>query len=91
VVSQKQHHEVTDALLYLAAIIGVGAAAFIVARSPTFWLGMGAAILKAAWPYLLKAVKPKDYTKEQLDKIARGEEPGAAGQNTHNNDGMHHK
>ena len=80
----------TDALLYLAAIIGVAAAVYIVARSPVFWWGMALAILKSAWPYLLIAVKPKDYTKEQLDRIARGQEPGAAGQ-VKNDDGFHHK
>ena len=80
----------TDVLLYLAAIIGVAAAVYIVARSPAFWWGMALAILKSAWPYLLIAVKPKDYTKEQLDRIARGQEPGAAGQ-VKNDDGFHHK
>lgn len=81
----------TDVLLYLAAIVGVAAAAFIVARSPAFWWGMALTIFKSAWPYLLMAVKPKDYTKEQLDRIARGQEPGAAGQNIRNDDGFHHK
>ena len=65
----------TDALLLLASMIGVGAAAFLVARSPSFWLGLVRVVLPQLMPNIWKVIKPKNFTKAQLDKIARGEDP----------------
>jgi hypothetical protein len=65
----------TDALLLLAAMIGVGAAAFLVARSPSFWIDLVKIVLGQAMPNIWKIVRPKNLTKVQLDKIARGEDP----------------
>ncbi len=65
----------TDALLLLAAMIGVGAAAFLVARSPSFWIGLGKVVMVQLLPTVLRIFRPKNFTKEQLDKIARGEDP----------------
>ena len=61
--------------LFLAVLIGVGAAFFVYARSPVFWgraLVMG---IKAGLPFILGAVKPKDWSQEQLDRIAMGLDP----------------
>lgn len=80
-----------DYVLYGALIVGLIAGGIIVARSPTFWIGFGKAALLAVLPSIIKVVSPRDITKEEKDRIARGEEPGIAGQNTRNNDGMHHK
>lgn len=65
----------TDLLLLLATMMGVGAAAFMVARSPLFWIGPVKVVLGRLTPQIWKIVKPKNFTKEQLDKIARGEDP----------------
>jgi hypothetical protein len=62
-------------LLVAAILIGLGAGAFVVARSPTFWLGLSVTAARAALPLVLKALKPKDWTQEQLDRIAMGEDP----------------
>jgi hypothetical protein len=66
---------VTDTLLLAAAMTGVAAAAFMVARSPVFWFGLGKVIVAALMPAILKATKPKNFTPKQLDQIARGEDP----------------
>ena len=65
----------TDALLLIATMIGVGAAAFLVARSPSFWIGLIKVVLVQLMPNIRKMIKPKNLTKAQLDKIARGEDP----------------
>jgi hypothetical protein len=66
---------VIDALLLMAALLGVAAASFLVARSPRFWIGLGKVVAAALMPKLLRAVRPKNFTKKQLEKIARGEDP----------------
>ena len=65
----------TDAVLLVATLIGVCAAAFLVARSPSFWVGVVQIVLGQLRPHILKIVRPKNFTKEQLDKIARGQDP----------------
>ena len=62
-------------LLVVAILLGLGAGAFVVARSPTFWLGLAVAAARAALPLVLKTMKPKDWTQEQLDRIAMGLDP----------------
>jgi hypothetical protein len=71
----RQGDQVTDALLLTATMIGVGAAAFLVARSPSFWFGLAKIVLGQLMPNIWRIVKPKNFTKEQLDKIARGQDP----------------
>lgn len=44
-----------DILLLIAALVGVGAACFLVARTPDFWVGLAIVVLQRAWPYLVKA------------------------------------
>jgi hypothetical protein len=65
----------TDVLLLMATIIGVGAAAFLVAHSPVFWVELFGVVLGQIAPNIRKIIKPKNFTKEQLDKIARGQDP----------------
>ncbi len=65
----------TDALLLMATMIGVGAAAFLVARSPSFWIGLIGIVLSQFVPNIKNIIRPKNLSKEQLDKIARGQDP----------------
>lgn len=62
-----------DALLIGAALIGVGCAVFLIARSPAFWLGLVLVIWKAAKPhvirYLSTPLSPEDQKK--LDETRR--------------------
>ena len=61
-----------DTLLLIAAFIGVGAACYLVARSPAFWVGMALIIFKAVKPYLivyLRPLSPEDQKK--LDETRR--------------------
>lgn len=37
-------------------LLGVGAAAFLVAQRPTFWVGLGLAIWAKAWPFVVEYV-----------------------------------
>ena len=65
--------------LVAAVLIGVGAAAFLVMRSPAFWYDVGAQFLNKAWPQILavltKRMTPEEeaaYLKEY--RAGRGEE-----------------
>ena len=71
----RQGDQVTDAVLLGATLIGVCAAAFMVVRSPSFWVGLVEIVLGQLMSHIWKIVKPKNFTKEQLDKIARGQDP----------------
>jgi hypothetical protein len=80
----------TTLFLYVCVGIGLIAGVFIYSRDPKWWLRGAIMLFKAALPYFLKALEPKDYTKDQLDRMNRGEQPGVAGQ-LKNDDGFHHK
>lgn len=56
-------------------ILGVLAAAFLVARSPAFWIGLVKVVVLALMPKFLKALKPRNLTAAEKEKIARGEDP----------------
>lgn len=58
-----------DYVLLAAVIIGLAAGGFLVARSPTFWVGLFMVILQRAWPYLSKPLSPEDQKK--LDQSRR--------------------
>lgn len=62
-------------LLTAGLLIGVLAAGFIVARDPAFWLGLVMLIIKRLTPYILAAIRPKDLTPEQLERIRQGLDP----------------
>ena len=56
-----------DLALFAAAMIGVAAAAYMVARRPEFWFGLGLIAWKAGWPKLKLAwlaYKAKHTTEE---------------------------
>jgi membrane protein implicated in regulation of membrane protease activity len=64
-----------DLLIYGAVILGVGAAAFLVARSPTFWLQMAVVAFKAALPFILKRKSLEEEAKDH-DLAAHGRQVG---------------
>lgn len=63
--------------LVVSVLIGVGAAAFLVMRSPTFWLDMGQQLAQRLAPeilkYLSKPLSPEDQKKLE-QSIRRAEE-----------------
>ena len=65
----------TDTVLFAPVMLGVTAAAFAIARSPVFWFGLAKMIITAAMPDIVKAIRPKNFTKKQRDQIAKGEDP----------------
>ena len=65
----------TDLALLIAEMFGVSAAAFLVARSPAFWFGIFKLGFSALMPKVWRIIRPKNFTKEQLEKIARGQDP----------------
>lgn len=46
-----------DVLLLIVAALGVFAAAYLIARSPAFWVGLFMVILPFARPYLVKLLQ----------------------------------
>lgn len=54
-------------------LIGIGAGGFLVAQRPSFWLGLGTAMFKAALPFLMKRMSPEK-EQEWRDCIRRGGE-----------------
>jgi hypothetical protein len=49
-----------EPVLILSLILGLFAGGVLVARSPTFWIGLGTVLFKAALPYLLKRMPPEE-------------------------------
>jgi hypothetical protein len=45
-----------EVALVAAVIVGVGAAGFLVAQRPAFWLDMGRELAKRLWPFVLAYV-----------------------------------
>lgn len=61
-----------DLVLLLAFMLGLAAGGYLIARSPTFWVGLGLVIFKRAWPFLqpyFKPLSPEDQKK--LDQSRR--------------------
>ena len=54
-------------------LIGIGAGGYLVAQRPTFWVGLIAAMLKAALPFLSKRMTPEQ-EKAFQDCVRRGGE-----------------
>ena len=48
------------ALVYGAIFLGLAAAAYMVARSPVFWVGLVDILIKAAIPIVSKRMSPED-------------------------------
>ncbi len=66
-------------LLVLAVLFGVGSAAVLVIRSPSFWVDLAKEIAVKAWPQikqvLTKRMTPKEETKmHQEHRAGRGDE-----------------
>lgn len=65
----------SDAALVLVALCGMGAAALLAARSPRFWQKVAQDAVTAMLPKFLSPFRPKTLTKQELERVARGEEP----------------
>lgn len=48
-----------DAILFLALVLGLAAGGFMVARSPTFWIGFAVEVFKRILPVLAKRNTPE--------------------------------
>ena len=56
-------------------LIGIGAGGFLVARRPAFWVGLGLAMLKAAWPILSKRMSAEEEAEwRDAQRAGRGDE-----------------
>lgn len=64
-----------DGLLVIVVIIGLGAAAILVARSPKFWKRVGQDAVTAMLPKFMRPFRPKMLTKEELKMVAKGKDP----------------
>ena len=53
-------------------IIGIGAGGFLVARSPSFWIGVATILIQKAMPLILKRMTPEE-EKAWHDAELRGE------------------
>jgi hypothetical protein len=66
---------VIDGTLVLVALIGLGAVALLVARSPRFWKKVGQEVATAMLPKFLRPFRPKNFTKDELNKVSKGIDP----------------
>lgn len=62
-----------DVALFIAALIGLAAGGFLVARSPSFWVGMAIVVWLRLKPLVLARMPPDDEKKLQ-DAYRRGED-----------------
>lgn len=61
-----------DAIFFIVALIGLAAGFALVARSPTFWVGLALVVWTKAKPFLLKRMPKED--EDEIRKAAmRGE------------------
>jgi hypothetical protein len=56
-----------------ALLVGVGAGGYLVARRPTFWVGLGVAVFKSLLPHLAKRMTAEE-EKAYQDCVRRGGE-----------------
>ncbi len=49
-----------EGLLILGVFLGLFSGAFLVARSPAFWVGLGTVIFKALLPSITKRLPPEE-------------------------------
>jgi cyanate permease len=57
----------------VALLVGVGAGGYLVARRPTFWVGLGVAVFNSLLPHLAKRMTPEQ-EKAFQDCVRRGGE-----------------
>jgi hypothetical protein len=62
-----------EVALIAAVLTGLVAGGFLAAQRPSFWLGLGTVMFRAALPFLLKRMPPEK-EKEWRDCIRRGGE-----------------
>lgn len=58
-------------------ILGIGAGGFLVAQRPTFWIGLGSALIRAVLPHVIKYVSARmtpEQEKAYQDCLKRGGE-----------------
>ena len=58
--------------LSVAVLLGAAAGTALVVRSPSFWLGMGRAVLMAVLPVLLRRMPPEEEAAWRK-RVSRGE------------------
>lgn len=64
-----------DTVLLIVAAVGIGAGAFMVARSPVFWFDMWGELWKRLLPFILKRMPPEDEKEwRELNKRAAQKE-----------------
>jgi hypothetical protein len=49
-----------EGLLILGLFLGLFSGAFLIARSPAFWVGLGTVIFKALLPFITKRMLPEE-------------------------------
>lgn len=64
-----------DAIFFVVALLGLAAGGFLVARNPTFWVGLAMVVWVKIRPILFKRMPKEDEDKINA-AIRRGEETG---------------
>lgn len=64
-----------DAVFFVVALLGLAAGAALVARSPTFWVGMALVVWAKLKPFVFKRM-PKEDEDRINAAIRRGEDTG---------------
>lgn len=58
-----------------AMLLGIAAAAFLVARRPEFWFGLGVVIFRAVLPVLARRMPPQEEAEwRAAERAGRGDE-----------------
>jgi hypothetical protein len=66
---------VIDAVFFIVALLGLAAGGFLVARNPTFWVGLAMVVWKKLAPIVFKRMPEEDEKKIQ-EAARRGEDTG---------------
>lgn len=64
-----------DGVLIAAAILGFAAGGFLVARSPSFWVGLGMVLFKAILPVIMKRKTPEEEAAWRKEELRGGHAP----------------
>jgi hypothetical protein len=67
-----------QAFLMLASVLALASmcvSIFLAFQSPRFVAGLAAIIVEAILPSILKAIKPRNLTKAEIEKIVQGGSP----------------
>ena len=69
----------TEAIAFAVVLIGLGAAAFLVAQRPSFWIGFGIEAVKRLWPVVLliwSKMKGLETPEQMQKRVREGRERG---------------